>query len=313
MRGRNLGMSTMKNALIAAVVVIAGMASPIAAQDRVTLGWGRLFNNDAMGDSQDRWRTGSYTVSRLRGESWSGVLPEQPGAILEYRLRGETIAPDNLLVSDPSDRRYAGALSFGVHTHFGWQGNEISLGGDLVVTGPQTGIGGFQTWIHDQLGLDEPQVLDDQIGNGIHPTLVAEMGRSLRFGTSATLRPFVEARAGAETLVRIGGDLVIGEFGQGDLMLRDPTTGQRYRGVAGVHDNGFSLVLGADVAQVFSSVFLPAGEAVTLSDTRSRARAGVQWQGSRASGFYGVTYLGPEFNEQKEGQFVGSLNVNFSF
>ena len=39
------------------------------------------------------------------------MLPEQPGAILEYRVRGETIAPDNLLVPDPTDRRYAGALS----------------------------------------------------------------------------------------------------------------------------------------------------------------------------------------------------------
>ena len=308
-----MGLRMMNKALLAACVLIAGLVSPLAAQDRVTLGWGRLFNNDAIGDGQDRWRTGSYTVSQLRGESWSGVMPEQPGAILEFRFRGETIAPVDLLAIDPNDRRYVGALSLGVHTHFGWQGNEISLGGDLVVTGPQTGIGSFQGWIHRRLGLAEPKVLDDQIGNGIYPTLVGEIGRTLHFGTQTTLHPFVEARAGAETLVRVGGDLVFGEFGQGDLMLRDPTTGQRYRGVAGVHDNGFSLVLGADVAQVFSSVFLPAGEAVTPSDTRTRARAGVQWQGSRASGFYGVTYLGPEFNEQKEGQFVGSLNVNFSF
>lgn len=283
------------------------------AQERMTLGWGRFFDNDAIGDGHDRWRTGAYTFSQLRGaSSWTGVLPQTPGEILEFRMRAETIAPASLVSPDKNDRRYAGALSFGMHTHFGWMGNEVSLGADLVVTGPQTGIGKFQSWVHDQFGLEKPLVLDDQIGNGFYPTLVAELGRPMQMG-QVTVRPFGEIRAGAESLVRLGGDMVIGEFGRGDLMLRDPATGQRYRGITGVHDSSFSLVLGGDVAHVFDSVFLPAGGTATLSDYRGRARAGVQWQGERASAFYGVTYLTPEFQEQSEGQFIGSLNLNFKF
>ena len=45
-----------------------------AAQDRVTLGWGRLLTNDLLGDGRDRWRTGSYTLSRVRGPAWGGSL-----------------------------------------------------------------------------------------------------------------------------------------------------------------------------------------------------------------------------------------------
>lgn len=301
-------------AALAALFVMALLpTASVQAQDRVTLGWGRFFDNDAIGDGHDRWRTGAYTVSMLRGtSSWTGILPETPGEILEFRLRAETIAPASLIAPDPSDRRYAGVLTLGLHTHFGWQGNEVSLGADMVVTGPQTGIGRFQSWVHDQLGLEKPQVLGNQIGNGAYPTLVAEIGRTMQMGR-VSLRPFGELRAGAESLVRVGGDVAIGEFGRGDLMLRDPVTGQRYRGITGVHDSSISFVLGADMAHVFDSVYLPADGVASLTNHRSRARAGVQWQGQRASAFYGVTYLSPEFDQQKEGQFIGSLNINFSF
>jgi hypothetical protein len=67
------------------------------------------------------------------------------------------------------------------------------------------------------------------------------------------------------------------------------------------------------VAHVFSSRYLPAGGAAVLSDNRTRLRAGVEWQGNFANVFYGMTYLGPEFEGQDEGQVTGSLNVNFGF
>jgi Uncharacterized protein conserved in bacteria (DUF2219) len=297
-----------------ALAVVCGvLASPMQAEDRVTLGWGRLFANDALGDAEDRWRTGAYTVSRVRGYRWSGDLPTQMGDILEFRARGETIAPIDLVTPAPQDRRYAAMLSFGLHTHFDWMGNEVSLGGDLVFTGPQTGISGFQNFVHEILDLPKPQVTDDQIGNAVYPTLVAELGRSMALGDAATLRPYLEVQAGIETLVRVGGDLVVGRLGRDDLMLRDPGTGQRYRAVEGGREPSVSFVLGGDYARVFDSNLLPSGETATLSANRSRLRAGMHWQGKKASAFYGVSYLGREFEQQPHGQLVGALNLNLKF
>lgn len=302
----------MKTMLLAALALLMSLPQAVQAEDRVTLGWGRLFVNDAIGDTRDRWRTGSYSVSRVRAPSWSGALPSRAGDLLEFRFRGETIAPASLVSPASDDRRYAGALSFGLHTHFDLRGFETSVGADLVFTGPQTGIGGFQSWIHGVLGLDEPQVLDDQIGNGVHPTLVAEIGRTFPVGR-VRLRPFVEAQAGAESLVRVGGDVIIGTYGEAGLFSREGTTGQRYLTVDGNRTPGVSLVMGADHAQVFDSAFLPGGGAATLSDTRTRVRLGMNWQGKRASVFYGATWLSREFEEQPEGQVLGALNLNLKF
>ncbi len=298
--------------LLAGILFATTLSQPVLAEPRQTLGWGRIFDNDALGDQKDRWQTGSYTVSMVRGPSWSGVLPSQFGEILEFRLSVKTIAPSNLASPDHKDRRYAGTLSFGLTTHMDWRGFETSLGAELDVTGPQTGIGGFQTWIHDIMGLAKPN-LSNQIGNAVYPTLLAEVGRSFPIGSNVTLRPFMAAQAGVETYVRAGGDLVIGSFGKGALMLRDGTTGQRYRAVNGDHIPAMSFTLGGDVAKVFDSAYLPSGGAAVASDTRTRIRAGVQWQGERASAFYGITYLSPEFDSQSQGQLVGSLNLNLRF
>jgi Uncharacterized protein conserved in bacteria (DUF2219) len=289
------------------------MASlPAVAQERSTLGWGRLFNNDAFGDGNDRWQTGSYGLSVLRGPAWEGELPARPGEILEFRAFGQIIAPENLTTPNPSDRRYAGTLSLGLHSHFMLGRAEATVGGDLVIIGPQTKLGEFQTEIHETFGFVVPQVLDDQIGNKITPAVSAELGRSFQIGENVTLRPFVAATAGAETLVRAGGDIVIGGAWDNALMLRDPVTGQRYSGIDG-RVQGFSLTVGADVAHVFSSTYLPSGGTVGLEDTRTRARAGVEWNNAIGGIFYGLTYLGPEFEGQDGGQVTGSLNVNFDF
>jgi hypothetical protein len=304
-----------ENCLRAGLVGLLLGAAPAGvadAEQRVTLGWGRMFHNDALGDGHDRWQTGGYALSMVRGYSFNGSLPSRPGEVLEWRLAANIIAPADLQKPGPDDRRYAGTLSLGLHSQWQWQTAEIAFGADLVATGPQTGIGSFQRWAHKRLGMDEPQVLDDQIGNGLHPTLVAETGRRMSFGP-AELRPFAELRAGAESLVRVGADLTFGHFGPGDLMIRDAVTGQRYRGVAGDLHPGFTFTLGADIARVFDSAFLPGGEAATLADDRSRLRAGIQWQGQRHSVFYGVTWLSKEFEEQPEGQVVGALSLNLRF
>lgn len=302
----------MRLALLAACLV-GGLSVPVAAQDRVTLGWGRLFTNDALGDGQDRWRTGAYAVSILRGPRWDGALPDTFGEILEFRLRADTIAPENLKTPARIDRRYAGALTLGVHSQFAMAGFEADVGADLVFVGPQTGVGDFQSWVHGALGLGDVGALNTQIGDTVQPTVSAEIARRFGFGASAEFRPYLAARAGDETLVRAGGDLVIGSFGRRDLMLRDVATGQRFRAVRGGAETGVSVVLGGDVARVFDSIYLPDGGAVTLSETRHRLRAGMHWQGERSALFYGVTYLGPEFKQQGEGQVLGALALNIRF
>ncbi len=305
-----------KRLVLSALVALA--ASGAFAEERVGLGWGRIFTNDQMGDGEDRWRSGSYTLSRVRGPSGSrfgeaGFAALSFGEVLAFSGHAAVIAPANLTTVSPADRRYAGLLSLGVTTHFGWQGAEVALGGELAMTGPDTGIGAFHDWFHGVLGMVPPSaaVLDAQIGSKAYPGLNAEIGRSFALG-AVQARPFAEARAGVETLVRIGADLTIGDLGRDDLMLRDVITGQRYRGVEGSHGSGLSLTLGGDMAQVLDSALLPSG-GVQAEDRRYRLRAGLHWQGERMGAFYGVSYLSPEFTTQPEGQVVGALSLNLRF
>ncbi len=291
--------------------VLLFVSSALAAE-RETLGWGRLFTNDYIGDNDDRWRTGSYAVSKVTGYGWDGALPETFGEIIEFRFRSEIIAPENIVTAAPGDRRYAGILSFGAHTHFQRQGTEISAGLDLVITGEQTGMGDLQTEIHRILGASKPGVLDDQISNGFHFTGLVEAARTYRISDTVTARPFVELQAGVETLVRVGGDLLIGRLGQDELYVRDVTTGHRYRINRGQH-TGFSAVIGGDIAYVEYSDYLPESDGYVLTDTRSRVRAGVHWQGEKSAIFYGLTWLSEEFEAQPESQIVGSIRLDIKF
>ncbi len=301
-----------RHALCVALLTLLSAGTAIAQQQTRTLGWGSVFDDDSLGDMYDRWHSGSLTISALRGTQWTGQLPANPGEILEFRLSGETVSPGNLDNPSPDDRRYAGLLSFGLHTQFSWAGFDADLGGDLVGLGPQTGAGSLQTWLHRLLGVAKPD-LSNQLGNALYPTANAELGRGFALSDQMTVRPFISAQTGVETLVRAGSDIVVGSFGQGALMLRDQTTGQRYRGIRGASSPGLSLTLGGDVAHVFATALLPAGGAAVASDTRSRLRAGVAWQGQKSSGFYGITYLSPEFDSQPEGQVLGSINLNLRF
>lgn len=283
--------------------------------NRKPLGYGRLTTNDLIGDGHDRWRTGSVTSSRVYGyKSWSGRAPAQLGQLLETRIQGQIIAPVSLQRVDSSDRPYATALSFGLHTHASSGGFDYTLGADLVVIGPQTQLDGLQTALHDLLGIPGPSagVLGQQIGNKIRLTAVGEIGRTYRFGQAVELRPFGEFRVGDETLVRVGADLLIGSVGRGELFARESISGQRYR-VIYQSRPGYSLMMGADIAYVSQSVYLPEGRGYSLTSHRDRVRIGINWQGKRASAFYGVTYLGKEFEGQPEGQIVGSIRVKMRF
>lgn len=300
--------------LFALVLATALQTTPAAAEERTYLGYGRLFSNDYVGDGRDRWRSGSYQLGWVRGPDWTGELPQALGEILEYRFRSEIVTPANLARPNPADRRYAGILAIGVHTHVEWAGFETRLGADLVAVGPGTGVDDFHRRIHEILSLPRPdRAFADQIGDDIHPTASAELGRSFALGESGMVRPFFEVQAGIESLLRVGGDLSFGNFGRGALMMRDVVTGQRFEGVRGNRARGLSLTLGGDVAHVFDSALLPEGGAARLRDTRERLRAGLHWRNESADVFYGVTWLGREFEGQPEGQVLGSLKVNLRF
>lgn len=301
----------MRVLLPALLALLVTIAPPAAAQERQTLGFGRLFTNDGLGDLRDRWRTGAYTVSILRGPEWTGRLPDRPGVILEYRGRAEIVAPANLARPGPGDRRYAGILSAGVHTHFAWAGGEARLGLDIVGTGPATGLGSFQNWVHKALDVPQPD-LSNQLPNRVHPMLSGEYGREVTLGGGARLRPFVEAQAGFETLARAGFDLTLGGHGRGALLLRDPVTGLRYAGIRGEPAPGLSAVVGADIARVWDSALLPAPGPAPRG-TRTRLRAGLHWQGERSELFWGISRLSPEFAGQPKGQTVGAMRLRLRF
>ncbi|MFD1343629.1 lipid A-modifier LpxR family protein [Litorisediminicola beolgyonensis] len=306
----------LRRGLAGAVVVLLSLclAEAASAQDRVRLGYGRLFINDSMAAAKDRWHTGGLISSRIWGQHWDGEAPEKPGEIIEFRWQGRVIAPSNLRAADPDDRRYAGVLSLGLHTHFQRGGIDFATGGDLVLTGPQTHIDEFHAALHDVLDIAPPSeaVFDNQIGNGIHPTFVGEAARSTALGSAIELRPFAELRLGDETLARAGFDMTFGGLAFGGLRVREPVTGQRYEVIPRAQP-GYSFVLGGDIAQVQSSVYLPEDDGPVLSDVRSRVRAGVHWQGEVHSVFYGLTYLGEEFEGQEEGQFVGAARIRLTF
>ena len=195
----------MYRALIVAVLAVLP-ATAALAEARQTLGWGRFFDNDALGDLHDRWHSGAYTISLVRGPAWTGQLPDRFGEVLEYRFSGATVTPANLGDPAADDRRFAAPLSFGLYTHLNWRGFETSLGGDLVAVGPQTGLGDFQSRLHGMLGVQKAD-LSDQIGNAFYPTLRAELGRDFALSGQVNLRPFIAAQAGVETMVRAGGDV----------------------------------------------------------------------------------------------------------
>ena len=293
--------------------MLLSLGTTTTAQERVKVGEGRLFNNDYLGDGADRWRTGSYVVSHLRAtQDYDATRDIAFGDLLEYRLRGEIIAADPS-ASATGDRPYVGALSFGLHSHYNNGPARLSLGADVIAIGPQTGMSRFQETFHEAFSMPEPVFTDTQLGNSLHLQATASVARTFEVSDQITVRPFAEAQIGAVDLVRFGGDIVAGQVGQDDLLLRDVTTGQLYRGTdAG--GAGFAYVLGADFTHVGESIYLPESSGVAIENNRARARAGVHYQHREdVSFFYGLTYLSEEFAGQNSGQVIGSVKLNFNF
>lgn len=300
--------------LIAACLALLFVSQDSSAQSREYIGYGRLLTNDFLALDDDRWRTGSFNSSRIWGYGWDGELPQQPGDILELRLGAQIIAPDSLVKRAPGDRPYAGVITAGLHTHFMRWGTDFAMGADLVAIGPQTRLDRLQKAFHDAIGIRAPskRIRANQIDDAFYLDVVVEAARDIALSDVVTMRPFVELRSGVETMARVGVDMTIGDLANGGLRVRDTVSGQRYTAIR-TNERGFAFLLGADVATVAASEYFPASYGVAVSDTRYRFRGGIQWQTNPATIFYGVTYLGEEFEGQDEGQFVGSIRVDLHF
>jgi hypothetical protein len=277
------------------------------------VGVSRLFNNDFLGDGQDRWRSGSYEVSVTFGPQVLDGLPRVPFELMQYRFRGEVIAPADLSLKTAfPDRPYAGVIGLGAFTHYERGNYNISYGGELVFVGPSTGIGRFQKWAHDALGTQAPNVLSDQLPDKIYPTIQGEVSRDMPFGGSL-FRPFAEAQVGVESYARVGFDAVFGHNISRNFFVRDPITGHLITNVRASDARSFGFVLGGDMAFVGDSKLLPESRGYAVRRVRPRARAGFAYEGESAGLFYGLTWLGKEFVGQKDSQVTGSLNVKINF
>lgn len=295
-------------ALCAAAALAAGcLALPARAAEREFLGGAYAIGNDSIGQFRDRWQSSFVMGSLFYGPDGVDPLALPPGRLLEFRLSHHLVTPEVLGRPGPRDRPFAGTFALEVLTHGRIGAAETSLGAGLAVTGPQTGSFRFQRWLHERLGYPIPRPGARVVPDGVHPVLTAEIGRSL--GQNPRVRPFVEARAGIETLLRAGVDVTWGPMGTGRVMLREPVTGQRVPAMWGPPERGLSVTLGADVAAVGQSVLLPGLE----PEPRLRLRAGAQWQGARWSLGYGAAWLSPEFAGQREGQVVGLVQLGARF
>ena len=291
----------------AAALAAAGLALPAGAGERVLLGPAYAVANDSIGEFRDRWQSSVLLGALFYGPQGADPLTLPPGRLLEFRLTHQLGTPEALGRPGPRDRPFAGTFALEVLTHGRLGAAETSFGAGLAVTGPQTGSFRFQRWLHERLGYPVPRPGARVVPDGIHPVLSAEVGRS--FGARPRVRPFVEARAGLETLLRAGADVTWGPVGRERVMLREPVTGQRVPAMWGPPERGLSVTLGADVAAVGQSVLLPGLE----PEPRLRLRAGLRWQGARWSLGYGAAWLSPEFAGQREGQVVGLVQVGARF
>lgn len=294
---------------LALVMIWIAASFPAAAAEREALGWSVAVTNDVFGRLyRDRWQSSSIQGSVFFG---STDQPTNFGDVLEYRFQSDILTPEHLTNPDPTDRRHAGMLSFGLHTHATRGDVDIRVGGGVVMVGPQTGMLQLQRDVHRILGYPVPALDDFQIANGVFPQISAEIAHVTE-GDRWQARPFAEAQIGVEDFVRVGIDLTLGRVARGVHSVRTATTGHRVP-VAGKGDRGLSLVAGVDAAWVEDSIFLPNTLGYELTPVRTRIRLGLHYDFGAFDAYYGVARLGEEFEAQREGQTVGVLQLRYGF
>jgi len=284
-------------------------APPGDASERRVLGWSHVIVNDSIGEFRDRWQSSYVHGSVFLGPEQGDWRKLALGEIVEIRLSNQIVTPENLTFPRTGDRPFAGALGAEVLTYGRIGGVETALGAGLVAVGPQTGAFKLQRRLHEILGFPLPQPQGREVGDAVYPVISFEIARS--FGSRAAIRPFAEMRAGLEDLLRVGVDLSWGADAAA-LSVRDPVTGHRAPGLTGEAGTGWRLFAGTDAAYVAESRLLPDAFGRTPVP-RGRLRAGAEWRTRGWTAFYGLTYLTPEFEGQREGQFLGAFQLRLNF
>ncbi|NNU81277.1 DUF2219 family protein [Halovulum dunhuangense] len=269
--------------------------------------------NDSVFQGLDRWRTGSAMLSvALARQGDAEAMPEF-GDLLELRLSAEFVTPEFFLADGAGDRRYAGILSVGAHTHFRTRGLEATLGADLHVIGPQNRLHEVQDIIHVVSGGASAPPEDQMVPDSVWPTLAGELARPVALDEGQlVLQPFLGLQAGHETLARVGGDLYLGQAVDAGTFGREPVTGLPFR-LSGAGGPGVWGSLGVDIAAVGSSALLGHGTGDEPRDTRTRVRAGLGYDVGRLTALAGVAWLGPEFEAQRSGQWTAAFALGLSF
>lgn len=304
---------------IPVAIVTANPAAPIRAADLVL-----STSNDSVGDGEDRWRSGAAQASvvfdadeasTLLG-TWGGGFTGD--AAWEIRVRGEVITPDRDASPFAQDRLFADTLGIGLlmHERLGpWRGQ---IGGELAITGEQTGVRATQEFIHEITGLNNSYTLrgDRRIDSGFYPTGLVE-GAYVASVWGIDAVPFVSGMVGVETLGRAGFDLHLGADGLERGWVRNTVTGIAIP-LAPTRD-GWHIAFtgGGDFAVLAESEYFDDGTLPDAETVRFRARLGTLISYNTTAFGLGLSYLSAENEDagpnSDEGQFVGAVTLTTQF
>jgi hypothetical protein len=148
--------------------------------------------------------------------------------------------------------------------------------------------------------------------NALHTTLSGEVTKRIDLAL-VKVHPLAEAQFGVEAIARFEPDISVGGRDADQLRLYDVTTGQIHKSSDGSVHLDVEFMLGVDVGRVLSSQYLPISDGYVVEPVRFRDQAGMSSSGSQEDTFYDVTWFGPGFEDQSNGQAIGFLNVNLRF
>lgn len=303
-------LSRAAGAALLSLILLACAGSAVSAREAVkehgyegSLG---LFVNDALGDGRDRWQSASYQRSFFLDGA-------KKGETTELRARAQIVSPWTPAHQKRPDRPYSTVLGFGFFQHGTGRALDYRWGGEVLLQGDVTGLPRFQSFAHELLGLEngyEPSGDDPHVPGRLTAQAELELGRRVDLGDNAMLRSYGLVVAGADRKAVLGADLVLGAGVRAERSTRDVVTGQLL--VDGDFE-GFSLIAGADVSMVQTSMHIPQDSAVSPEPIQTRLRLGLDGQVGRMRFFAGQGWLGPQFSGQAEAQRVGMLSMRLEF
>ncbi len=295
-------------------IALLFLANPLAAQNLSFgsfEGYASSFSNDFIGDGHDRWRSASYQGSLFYGLGQGGLADR-----LEVRARAEIVSPWTRAKQPNVDRPYVTAIGIGIFGHNQFGGFQTSAGVEVLSIGSETPLADLQAAAHAgldlensfELGGENQEVADSEVAFGFS----TEIAYQLPLGENAAIRPFVVLSGGAEQVGTVGADILIGDIASQTIWARDVTTG-RLTSPHADQAEGISFVAGWDTSRVESSYLIADESSAVLLPERSRARAGIQFNGAMGDIFFGQAWFSEEFEGQVEGQRVGMLSISFVF